>query len=359
MSETARGNRSSSHLGGWWREIGVLGVALIISLIAAWLVWAPGGGTGYGMAPAAVDVPAVSISYVDPVPRLPTPDAGVLSRLLGLPPMFEEYERTLHRESGPFTIAPPRPRDGVIRYTVQEGDTVFSIAERFGLSPDSIFWANREELQHDVHMLRVGVELNILPVDGVYHTVVGSQTVQEIADMYGVDPYDIIDSEFNDLQDASPDTELEDGMRIVVPGGVSDYADWTWNPVVHVSSSSAPAPSTSGEAGEAPPPPPPNTINFAPGEPGNCGPIPFGRSGTGAFQLPVDSYRITQGFYPWHPGVDLAGEEGMPVRAADNGVVIYAGWSTWGYGNFRVLSHTPAWTSYYAHLSAIYVGCGQ
>jgi LysM repeat protein len=112
----------------------------------------------------------------------------------------------------------PLPRQGVVVYTVQPGDSVFGIAARFGLRPESIFWANQEALP-DVHELEVGQQLYILPVDGVLHTASGEETVGEIAARYGVEPEAIIESAYNDLTDAIAETRLRAGEQIVVPGG--------------------------------------------------------------------------------------------------------------------------------------------
>jgi murein DD-endopeptidase MepM/ murein hydrolase activator NlpD len=50
---------------------------------------------------------------------------------------------------------------------------------------------------------------------------------------------------------------------------------------------------------------------------------------------------------------------GNAVYAADSGVVVYAGWSNYGYGNLVVIDHGNGWQTAYAHLSAFSVGCGQ
>ena len=60
-----------------------------------------------------------------------------------------------------------------------------------------------------------------------------------------------------------------------------------------------------------------------------------------------------------HPGIDLDGEIGDPAYAADSGVVVFAGWSDWGYGNTIVIDHGRSWWSLYGHLSQIFVQCGQ
>ena len=65
-----------------------------------------------------------------------------------------------------------------------------------------------------------------------------------------------------------------------------------------------------------------------------------------------------RGFSSWHTGVDLADPIGTPVKAANGGTVIFAGWNSWGYGNTVVLSHGP-FSTLYGHMSAIYAHCGQ
>ena len=72
------------------------------------------------------------------------------------------------RVAQPLTIIPSRPRQDIIKYVVQDGDTVFGIAEKFGLKPETILWGNYGILLDDPHSLKPGQELSILPEDGVY-----------------------------------------------------------------------------------------------------------------------------------------------------------------------------------------------
>jgi murein DD-endopeptidase MepM/ murein hydrolase activator NlpD len=60
-----------------------------------------------------------------------------------------------------------------------------------------------------------------------------------------------------------------------------------------------------------------------------------------------------------HSGIDIDGETGDPLNAADNGVVVYSGWNNWGYGNVVVINHGNGWQTLYAHLNAYNVSCGQ
>jgi hypothetical protein len=82
---------------------------------------------------------------------------------------------------------------------VQDGDTVFGIAEKFGLEPQTILWGNYNILLDDPHSLKPGQELNILPVDGVYWEWLGGITFGSWAEFYGVTAADIIEFPGNNI----------------------------------------------------------------------------------------------------------------------------------------------------------------
>jgi hypothetical protein len=103
-----------------------------------------------------------------------------------------EYANGIPRYVLLHTTIPSRPRVDVITYTVQPGDTVFGIAETYGLRPETIFWGNRTVLNDDPHQLFEGQVLNILPVDGTYHQWSVGENLDRVADFYGVDPDAII-----------------------------------------------------------------------------------------------------------------------------------------------------------------------
>jgi murein DD-endopeptidase MepM/ murein hydrolase activator NlpD len=86
--------------------------------------------------------------------------------------------------------------------------------------------------------------------------------------------------------------------------------------------------------------------------------LPVEAPGTPGFRWPAEG-RLTQGYGWWHPGIDIAAYTGAPIYAADSGVVSFAGWSTIGYGYLVTITHANGYTTYYAHLYALYVSAGQ
>lgn len=90
-------------------------------------------------------------------------------------------------------------------------------------------------------------------------------------------------------------------------------------------------------------------------------------SGTGIFGFPSDAaisspfgWRMhpVLGYQRFHSGLDFAGSYGSPIRAADSGTVIFAGWYG-GYGNAVIINHGKGITTLYGHTSQLYVSEGQ
>jgi murein DD-endopeptidase MepM/ murein hydrolase activator NlpD len=295
-------------------------------------------------------VPASTIPPLDWIQ--PTADTMAIAAALESPLVDITAENTIQRGLEPLTILPSRARSEVITYAVQPGDTLRTISEKFGLGQDTIIWSND---RFYVNAMRVGMELNILPVNGVYHRVGQGETIAELAAMYDVDPYAIIDSEYNPLFGTVPDTTLPEGLYVIVPGGTGSTEPIFWDPGIVMSSEGF---TTDGSNPIGAGVKTGGVASFAVGDPGSCGEqIVSGGS------LPVGApiwrnYTITQD-YSWnHGGIDLAVPEGTPVYAAGSGTVIFKGWSTWGYGYTVVIAHGST-LSIYGHLNGAFVGCGQ
>ena len=235
------------------------------------------------------------------------------------------------------TNLPNRPRRGVIQYTVQPGDTLFLIAATYGLNPESVLWANYDSLKDNPDFLKPGMVLDIPPVNGIVYTVKGGDTVQSIAEQYKAtaDAIYVDGYEWNLLKSGQ---QPQVGASIIIPGGSREFKSWSVTQAVSSGST--------GAGGQA--------------DSGFCKNAGGGLVGTGTFIWPADKHWLSG--YPytaWHLGIDIAENLGDPIYAADSGVVIYAGWNNWGYGNLVVIDHGNGWQTYYAHNSAIYVGCGQ
>lgn len=283
--------------------------------------------------------PAAQVTAVAAIPTtsgLATAAADVIAEALLTPAPGEPVNGIIPRDSEPFTIRPITSRSSIVQYTVQQGDTLESIASRFGLVDYyTIIWSNS---RNRYNPLRAGAQLNILPEDGVYYEVTDSLSIAELADQYKVDPYTIIDSEYNNLFGSSPDTLLVKGMWVVVPGGQGERVNLL------------------------PPNLNSNTVDASGSISGSYslwGCNATIRGGSPPYTRPLDNYTFMQRFSPsGHQGVDLAANTGTPVHAAGGGTVVYAGWNDTGYGRLIVIAHGTAFT-FYGHLNSINVQCNQ
>jgi murein DD-endopeptidase MepM/ murein hydrolase activator NlpD len=208
-------------------------------------------------------------------------------------------------------------RDSIIEYPVQSGDTVASVAEKFGVSADTIRWQN--SLTGD--KIKVGQKLQILPVTGVAHAVIKGDTVYSIAKKYDSDPQSIVDFPFNTFSNDET-FELAIGQTIIVPDGVRPAGGTTTPRIRQIT-------------------PDAGTV-----------------VASGQFVWPT-SGTITQRFSWYHPAIDIANRALPNVLAADAGRIIAAGWDSSGYGNMVMIDHGNGYKTRYAHLSQIFVVAGQ
>lgn len=283
--------------------------------------------------PMVESVQAAAVPTPEPPPALPElsmPDGGA-------------YRNGLVRLAKMSTILPTQPRLEISQYEVQVGDSVFEIAKKFNLNPETILWGNYYVLADDVHRLQPGQVLNILPVDGVYYEWHAGDGLNGVADFYGVPVDDILDWAGNDLDRntigdyANPN--IAPGTWLVIPGGVREFVSWS-------------APRITRDD-------PAVAKTFGPGF---CGEIMEGPVGNGTFVWPsVERYLSGYDYSPEtnHYGIDIAGKTGFALFAVDAGVVVYAGWNDWGYGNTVVIDHGNGWQSLYAHMDSLNVACGS
>lgn len=250
----------------------------------------------------------------------------------------------VNRSAQLHTNIPSRPRNELEKYIVQDGDTVFGIAEKFGLQPETVLWGNYNILLDDPHSLQPGQELAILPVDGVYWEWLGGIPFGEWARFYGVSAADVIEFPGNNIDPNTvgdyENANIKPGTWLIIPGGKRDFVSW-----------SAPLGVTRENPASA----------RVLGE-GACDPVSGGAVGYGYFIYPTNKHYLSGfDFSPQtnHNGLDFAGDTGEGVYASDAGVIVYSGWNDYGYGNMIMVDHGNGFQSLYAHLSAINAGCGQ
>ena len=213
----------------------------------------------------------------------------------------------------------------IIIHSVAEGETVSSIAQRYGLQMTTVMWENNLT---ETSKIKPGQELKILPLDGVRHKVSRGETIVSIGKKYGLEGSEIqvmVDYPFNEfLNDETFD--LATGQYLVVPDGVK-----------------ASVTSTTGRVARQ--------IQITP----DAGSV----TATGNFVWPATG-RITQGYRFYHKAIDIANKGGSTILAADSGTVIGAGWlDGYGYGNRIIIDHGNGYVTLYAHLSTVQVKAGQ
>lgn len=215
-------------------------------------------------------------------------------------------------------------------YTVQEGDTLSSIAVQFGLetTDDVANWellvqSNKPDIISEDDFIQPGQKLRIPRGNGVIHTVLSAETLFDIADRFGVEMEDILNE--NGIGDADV---LNIGDELLIP----------------------------------------HPTRFAPPSAGDGGVIPGpeivggGDSSGFGFLWPV-SGPISSYFGPGHPlgiDIDLYSNEGIPIGAAKAGTVSFAGGNECcSYGYYVVVDHGDGFQTLYGHFSGIAVSQGQ
>ncbi len=224
---------------------------------------------------------------------------------------YNPYENSLG------TIISNKPPSSVRDYSVANGDTIGSIAQKFNISIDTIKWANN--MKTDI--IKPGDKLKIPPITGIVHKVVFGENIYSIAKKYKVDPQNIVNFPFNDFEDLST-FSLATGQIVYVPDGVI-------------------------EDEKAPPKVAPQFAQ-----------VNVGVKGSSNFIWPTTG-TITQ--YPiwYHMALDIANNASPPVFASDTGTVVSAYCMAYDYGCHIIIDHGNGYQTLYGHLSAFAVHAGQ
>ncbi len=220
-------------------------------------------------------------------------------------------------ETGPLgTLADieENSSDTISLYVVRDGDTLGAIAKMFGVSVNTIAWAN--DISRGI--IKPGQILVVLPISGVKHTIVKGDTLASIAKKYKADVREI--AQYNGLLE---NAKLAVGEVLLVPDG--EIA-----PLVPLVRAASPLRGAGG----------PNYDGY--------------------YLRPIIGGRKTQGLHGYN-GVDLANYLGAPILAAASGEVIIArdfGWNG-GYGIYIVIAHDNGTQTLYAHNSMNAIEAGQ
>jgi len=192
--------------------------------------------------------------------------------------------------------------------------------------------------------LKPGQELSIMPEDGVYWQWLADNKggLPAFAKYFGVKADAILNSQTNHLDAATVGDinapNIQDGTWLFIPGGRRELLSW-----------SAPLGVTRQNPASA------RVMGS-----GACGAISGGAVGYGTFIWPsVNHFLSGFDYSDIHRAIDISGNLGEAVWASDAGVIVYAGWNDYGYGNMIMIDHGNGFQTLYAHLSSIKVACGQ
>ena len=240
----------------------------------------------------------------------------------------------------------PGPVAAYCVYTVLEGDTLSSIAVAFDLKSEHrpgwelLVASNQPDIVSADDFIQPGQKLRIPVKSGIVHTVILTETIGDLADMFDVTSDSIIAA--NGISDRNL---IGIGQVLLIPDPKRIPSPQDAAPSAGPSPAGTPA--TSPVAPERGGPPPEPTAEPARG-----------------FIWPITAtVRITNYFSARHPlGIDmgLSHAPGTPVVAVAPGKVVFAGGDACcSYGYYVIIDHENGLKTLYAHLRSINVSAGQ
>ena len=232
-------------------------------------------------------------------------------------------------------------------YRVAADETLYAIARRSGIALRELIDTNN--LQPPYRLVR-GQQLNIPNVR--YHSVASGETLYAISRRYRVSP-----SALARINKVPPPYKIRPGQRLKLPASEAVIAVGTeantapkprhkpdsGRPGANSSANSSVKPSAKFRAGKTIKPPP--------------------RRSSARFAWPVRGRVISRfgvkanGLH--NDGINISVKLGTPVRAAENGVVVYAGNELRGFGNLLILRHEGGWVTAYGHNQTLDVKIGD
>jgi Peptidase family M23/LysM domain len=211
-------------------------------------------------------------------------------------------------------------------YEVKAGDTLWSLALDFGRDLDTMS-CTTSPTGSDAEKLIPGQTIIVPALDDLCYTVTPGETLAGIAARHGLSVEEVTAVAWNGF--GTPPYTVRQRQRVLLPGARPD----------------------------ARPRPERRAVSYASDAWAQTA-WPDWKYGDGKFIWPVEG-PISQGSRAGHRAIDIAVPIGTPVKAADRGQVVYAGWNPTGYGFRVVIDHGIDYLTLYAHLSDIYVEAGQ
>lgn len=191
-------------------------------------------------------------------------------------------------------------------YRIKPGDMIGVIAERYGVSQDTLISVNKIRATRTI---QIGQNIKIPSLDGILYSVKkDGETPKTIAEKYEVSA-----EEVSNVNHIALDTSLNAGQSIFVPGAA---LDWVTRQEIN------------GDL----------------------------------FRKPIHGrYRLTS-YFGWrgspfngrrqfHGGIDMACSKNTPIYAAMEGTIVYKGWSN-VYGNYVMIQHHSGYKTLYGHMNS-------
>lgn len=258
-------------------------------------------------------------------------------------------------------------------HTVLAGDTVYSLSKQYNLPTRDIVVLNQLS---PPYKLTSGYRLRLPPPNE--YTVKKDDTIYVVSNLF-----DVPQSEIAKLNNLSSPYNLRTGQVLRLPAPKDktpppqpemQYASAAMVPQVE----RAPAPDRVDREELAPPPvaTPSSSGGIVPPQPSASAPVQTAsaavpklpdtvpaRSGSGKFSMPVQG-NVISGYGPkpdgmHNDGINIRAARGAPVRAAENGTVVYASNELKGYGNLIIIRHADQYMTAYAHMDKMLVKRGE
>jgi murein DD-endopeptidase MepM/ murein hydrolase activator NlpD len=228
-----------------------------------------------------------------------------------------------------------------ITYTVQNGDTLSGIADRFQITVQTLLENNTIQNRN---VLKTGQQLVILPVDGLLIEVQKGDSVNRLADQYKIQKQDILTQ-----NQFSEGIVLAVGQKLILPGARKP------EPII------IPAEVAVVQTNKNTPSKTVQKTSSGAQIKNVKEPVAIEKWSGGKLLFPTTTRNITQGYHHGHYAIDIADRSKPDILAAADGVIIKAESSGWnsGYGNVIIIDHGNGMQTLYGHNSLVYVKEGQ